>query len=125
MSIEKNKETAKNFYETAYLGNPRLAIEKYVGDNYFQHNPAVEDGKQGFIDYFEEMHAYCPDKQIEFLRIVGEEDLVSLHTHQTWGAPDNKEYVTMDFFRFEAGKIVEHWDAIQEVVPTKSGRSMY
>lgn len=43
-----------------------------------------------------------------------EGDLISLHTHQTW--PGNDQYVTMDLFRFdEAGKIVEHWDAIQQV----------
>lgn len=122
---ENNKETAVKFYETAYLGNPALAVEKYVGDEYLQHNPAVEDGKEGFIKYFNEMQDYCPDKSIEFVRVIAEGDLVSLQTHQIWGNPDNKEYITMDFFRFESGKIVEHWDSIQEVTPTKSGRLMY
>ena len=33
----------------------------------------------------------------------------------------------MDFFRFDAeGKIVEHWDAIQEVPPeSANGNTMY
>jgi len=40
--------------------------------------------------------------------------LVALHTHQRW--PDNNQYVTMDFFRFDQkGKICEHWDAIQQI----------
>ncbi|MGT2757061.1 nuclear transport factor 2 family protein [Streptococcus ovuberis] len=125
MSLVDNKRNAVAFYETAYLGNPREAVELYVGENYLQHNPKVEDGKAGFIAYFEEMKQYCPNKEIEFVRVIGEGDLVALHTHQTWGAPENKEYVTMDFFRFEDGKIVEHWDSIQEVMPTKSGRAMY
>ena len=48
------------------------------------------------------------------MRAVAEGDLVALHTHQTW--PGGDQYVTMDFFRFDAGgKIVEHWDAIQAV----------
>ncbi len=55
-----------------------------------------------------------PDKSIEFVRAVAEGHLVALHTHQTW--PKGEEYVTMDFFRFdEAGKIVEHWDAVQQI----------
>ena len=55
-----------------------------------------------------------PDKSIEFVRCIAEGDLVALHTHQTW--PGNDEYVTMDFLRFdENGKIVEHWDAIQQI----------
>lgn len=120
-----NKEKAIAFYRTAFEGNPRAAVAAYVGDYYWQHNPAVEDGKEGFICYFEQMQQDYPDKRIEFLRAIEEGDLVALHTHQIWGDPDNKDYVTLDFFRFEDGKIVEHWDAIQEVVPTKSGRSMY
>ena len=66
-----------------------------------------------------------PDKSIKFVRAVAESDLVALHTQQTW--PGNEQYVTMDFFRFDDnGKIVEHWDSIQEVPSeTKNGNSMY
>jgi predicted SnoaL-like aldol condensation-catalyzing enzyme len=97
----------------------------YVGAEYIQHNPLVGDGKQAFIDYFAEMAKSYPDKKIEFVRAVAEGDLVALHTHQTW--PGNEEYVTMDFFRFdENGKIVEHWDSMQQVPDeTKNGNLMY
>jgi predicted SnoaL-like aldol condensation-catalyzing enzyme len=66
-----------------------------------------------------------PDKEIEFVRAVAEGNLVALHTHQVW--PGGEEYVTMDFFRFdENGKIVEHWDSIQQVPSeTESGNPMY
>ncbi len=118
MNLEENKQNAISFYRTAYLGNPQLAVERYVGDDYIQHNPEVEDGPQGFIDYFNKMQEAYPLKSIEFVRCIAEGDLVSLHTHQKW--PDNEEYVTMDFFRFdEKGKIVEHWDAIQKVPEIK------
>ena len=111
--LEKNKQSAIAFYKTAYEGNPQAAINRYVGKEYIQHNPLVEDGKEGFIEYFQNMNKEYPDKSIEFVRVIGEGDLVSLHTHQTW--PGDEEYVTMDFFRFEGGKIVEHWDSIQQV----------
>lgn len=123
---ERNKQTAIDFYRTAFLGQPELAVEQYVGDDYWQHNPAVEDGKEGFITYFTRMQAQYPAKEIQFLRAIAEGDLVALHTHQIWGEPDNQEYITMDFFRFDQnGKIVEHWDAIQMITPTLSGRTMY
>lgn len=114
MDLERNKQTAIDFYRTAYEGNPRQAVERYVGDAYTQHNPLVADGPDAFIAYFERMHRDYPNKSITFVRAVAEGDLVALHTHQTW--PGNDQYVTMDFFRFDdAGKIVEHWDAIQKV----------
>ena len=122
---EVNKTNAIAFYRTAYLGSPKEAVERYVGAEYIQHNPLVGDGRAAFIEYFETMARDYPDKRIEFVRAVAEGNLVALHTHQVW--PGDEEYVTMDFFRFDdAGKIVEHWDAIQ-VVPaeTKNGNPMY
>lgn len=123
--LKSNKENAITFYRTAYLGNPSKAVERYVGEEYIQHNPAVGNGKQAFIEYFEEMGRDYPDKEIEFVRSIAEGDLVALHTHQTW--PGRKEYITMDFFRFDNnGKIVEHWDSIQEVPSeSKNGNPMY
>jgi predicted SnoaL-like aldol condensation-catalyzing enzyme len=125
MDLEKNKKNAIEFYRLAFEGNPRRAAELYVGEHYIQHNPVVKDGKEGFIEYFEKMHNEFQNKSVEFLRVVAEGDFVALHTHQIW--PGDEHYVTMDFFRFdENGKIVEHWDSIQEV-PKESanGNGMY
>lgn len=114
MKIAENKEKAIAFYRMAYKGNPAKAVELYVGEEYIQHNPDVADGTQGFIDYFKRMQREYPDKSIEFVRCIAEDDLVALHTHQVW--PGNDQYITMDFFRFdENGKICEHWDAIQQI----------
>ena len=118
---ERNRECAIDFYKTAYLGEPGKAVDRYVGREYIQHNPAVGDGKDAFVEYFERMAAEFPGKEIDLVRSVAEGDLVALHTHQTW--PDGDEYVTMDFFRFDGkGKIVEHWDSIQ-AIPDKSSNN--
>lgn len=114
MNLKENKKNAIAFYKTAYEGNPGGAVAQYVGKEYIQHNPEVADGVQGFIAYFERLQKEYPDKSIEFVRCIAEGNLVALHTRQIW--PGNKEYVTMDFFRFdEDGKICEHWDAIQQI----------
>ena len=123
--LEKNKKNAIEFYKLAFEGNPLKAVELYVGNEYIQHNPLVGDGKQPFIEYFEKMGKEYSDKTIEFVREVAEDNLVALHTHQKW--PGDEEYVTMDFFRFdENGKIVEHWDSMQQI-PQESanGNTMY
>ena len=113
-NLEENKKNAIAYYRTAFEGSPREAVDKYVGSEYIQHNPHVGNGKQPFIEYFERMAKEYPNKTIRFVRSIAEGDLVALHTHQVW--PDGDEYVTMDIFRFdENGKIVEHWDAVQEI----------
>ena len=124
-NLEQNKKNAEAFYKMAYLGNPSEAVERYVGAEYIQHNPVVGNGKQPFIEYFESMHRDYANKDIEFVRSIAEGDLVALHTRQIW--PGNDEYVTMDFFRFDdSGKIIEHWDAIQQIpAESKNGNTMY
>lgn len=125
MDVETHKENAIAFYRTAYLGEPKRAVERYVGKEYIQHNPDVDDGPDGFIAYFERMQKEYPHKSIEFVRCIAEGNLVALHTHQTW--PGGDEYVTMDFLRFdEKGKICEHWDAIQQIPKTSANpNTMY
>jgi len=123
--LKQNKENAIAFYRTAFEGNPRKAVERYVGDWYSQHNPWVGDGPEAFVAYFERMSEEYRDKSIDFVRAVAEGDLVALHTHQVW--PGDVEYVTIDFFRFdEGGKIVEHWDAVQEIpAASENENTMY
>ena len=125
MNTEENKKNAVAFYKMAYEGQPRLATEKYVGNEYIQHNPSVANGKEGFINYFEQMQQEYPEKSIAFVRCISEGDLVALHTHQTW--PGNDQYITMDFFRFDDnGKICEHWDSIQQIPETSANpNTMY
>ena len=120
-TVEENKANAVAFYEMMFNDcKPRDAIERYVGDQYIQHNPHVVSGKDGFIDYFDRMTQEYPGKRVEVKRVLGEGDFVVLHCHQIW---PGEEYAGMDIFRFdEGGKIIEHWDVLQ-TVPEQSAHS--
>jgi len=118
--LEQNKRNVAAFYELMFNEcRPREAIERFAGDDYIQHNPHVRTGKDGFIDYFEKMAAEYPGKRVDIKRAFAEGDHVILHCHQIW--PGGLEYAGMDIFRLDgAGKIIEHWDVLQEMPKTSA-----
>lgn len=114
-----NKKTVEAFYELAFNKHkPIEAMKLYVGDKYIQHNPFAGDGKQPFIDFFKDYYSKNPNAFVSIKRLIAEGDLVVVHVHSQQNKDDRGSAV-VDIFRMEKGKIVEHWDVMQQI-PDKS-----
>jgi predicted SnoaL-like aldol condensation-catalyzing enzyme len=118
---ENNKKTVHDFYEMAVNEHlPALAAKMYIGDRYIQHHPGVPDGADAFCRYFETFFHEYPNYQVEIKHIVAEGDLVVLHLHGRKNEQDRGRAI-VDIFRLESGKIIEHWDVIQDVPEMPAG----
>jgi predicted SnoaL-like aldol condensation-catalyzing enzyme len=119
MSAEQNKALVIAFYQQAFNDyQPEQAASTYLGDTYTQHNPEAPNGPEGFIGFVHWLHGQNPDMHLDLKRAVAEGDMVVTHSNLHL-KPGDRGTAVADFWRVTDGKIVEHWDVIQEV-PEKS-----
>lgn len=111
---EANRTLVLEFYDRFFNKHETVEAAKVVADAYIQHNPEVPDGKTPFVDFFTEYFKSNPESKVRVARSAADGDLVYLHVHATNGAGDRGQAV-LDIFRVKDGKIVEHWDVIQNV----------
>ncbi|WP_374028903.1 nuclear transport factor 2 family protein [Bdellovibrio bacteriovorus] len=123
---EENKILVRDFYEMAFNQHkPREAAKKYIGKKYIQHNPYVPNGAPAFYEYFEDYFKKNPKSHVVIHRALADGDLVALHLHSKQNEKDRGKAI-VDIFRVENGKIVEHFDVIQDVPEkTANGNTMF
>lgn len=124
--IVRNKQLVMKAYQALFGDHDLGALDLYWSDSYIQHNPYMADGKQGVRDFMTKMgYLNGPKQQVQFLRVIAENDLVMLQT-RTPAYDGNPEMVIVDMFRVENDRIVEHWDVMQPVPTEKTNpRPMY
>lgn len=118
-------ENAKRLYlEGIRDGDYADAINRYAGDRYTQHSTPVKDGRDGFIEFFEDFVGRNPVRDIEVVRGFEDGQFVFLHAVQSLNDGEFR-YVTADIFDTDDdGKLIEHWDIIAEMTTeTVSGHS--
>ena len=118
---EANRTLVLDFYERFFNLHDVAGASTVVADDYRQHNPNVSDGKAPFVNFFKGYFKDHPQSSVKVVRSATDGDLVYLHVHATNGAQDRGRAV-LDIFRVENGKIVEHWDVIQDV-PSKAANN--
>ncbi|MDX2937761.1 nuclear transport factor 2 family protein [Streptomyces ipomoeae] len=110
---EVNKRVAVSFLELGFTqGKLKEAIDKYMGPRYIQHDPLLPDGADGLLEGITPILNKYGTIPHDVKRVVAEGDLVVVHSEVTLG--DTRQAV-VDIMRLEKGKIVEHWDVLQQV----------
>jgi predicted SnoaL-like aldol condensation-catalyzing enzyme len=109
-----NRNTVLAFYDAAINRKDFNAARELVGECYIQHNPLIADGVDGLAGFIAQIKEAFPDLRAEVKRVFADGDFIIAHTHGV-RVPGQKGSAIIDIFRFEDGKIVEHWDVIQPI----------
>ena len=121
--LENNKRIVREYYELAFNDRkPEEAVQKYMGSYYRQHNPQAADGAEPFINFVHYFAQTFPGLHLDIKRLIAEGDLVVTHSHMTRHEGD-RGMAVVDIFRLEDGKIVEHWDVLQEIPETAANNN--
>jgi len=115
--LEQNKKVVVDYFQMVVGGGIEKAIADYLGPGYVQHNPDMQFGDEGFIEFNRQMRSAYPEIRLDIKRVIAEGDMVVTHSHLIL-EPGKPGRALADFFRLENGRIVEHWDVIQDVPET-------
>jgi len=121
--MESNKQIALSALTRVFIDRDPGVVTRYFAPDYIQHNPAIPNGAAalpGLIANLSKEFSYQPGL------VTAEGDLVMVHGRYVGWGP--KPMVAVDIFRVAGGKLVEHWDVMQEEVPasaTASGNPMF
>ena len=115
---EANKTLAVSLIEDVLMGKNPSKIGDYISsEEYHQHNPQIKDGLTGIVEavqYLTSQNNMFKYTKIHKVLRVG--NFVLTVSEGEWNG--GKKHVFYDLFRMKDGKIVEHWDVIQEI-PTE------
>lgn len=118
---KSNKKIVEDFCDTVFVRHDLRTLDRYMRDDYIQHNPDVAQGKAGFRQFFEKTFKAMPDFRYTLKKIVADGDLVFIycttsatHTGGEWlgvqPTGNRLNFDVVDIFRIQDGLIAEHWD---------------
>lgn len=123
--LAANKKLAYDFFRVVLRARHLDEADKYMKEDYIQHNPNADTGIAGFKAYFTRLGGPLPVKDTldDLVAIQAEGNYVTLSFVRPYDDPANKgqKYTTtwFDMFRIDNGKIAEHWDCATKAPPAR------
>jgi steroid delta-isomerase-like uncharacterized protein len=120
---DANKEVARRLYRRLNEGDFSV-VDEVISDDFVEHEavPGIEQTKAGARQLFEMFHAAFEGAAFEVDSLIGEGDKVvamcrmtGVHKAEFMGIAPSGQTINVgvaDQFRFEDGKVVEHWGVL-------------
>jgi predicted SnoaL-like aldol condensation-catalyzing enzyme len=112
-NTQLNKALVRSFVETILIKGRFDKLLEYYHPDIIQHNPYIPNGTDGLIKGITELAKKGVTLEIQKIHhVYGEGNFVLTVSE---GKLAGKPTAFFDLFRVENGKVVEHWDVLQEI----------
>ena len=103
-----------DMYRNVLIAMNADAVDTYISPDYIQHSSLAEPGVEALKGFLRRVREESPNATQTIKRAFVDGDHVIVHVHVVrW--PGDPGLAAIDIFRLAGGKIVEHWDVIQDV----------
>lgn len=106
---EKNTALVLDALDTLFNKKDYVKAAQFWSDSYVQHSRLVPAGREGLFNLVQTL----PDVRFEYDMVVAKGDFVWVHSRYTNSATSTA-LIGVDIMRIENGKLVEHWDVLQD-----------
>lgn len=112
----ENKALVSNFLETVLVGGHYDKVADFISaEQYTQHGTTLADGLQAVQDFLTGLADRGDTLEyIKIHRVIGQGNFVVAYSHVKF---EGDEFAVFDLFRVQDGKIVEHWDTMEKILP--------
>lgn len=108
-SEEKNTALVLEALETLFNRKDDEKAARFWSDTYVQHSRHVPAGRDGLFGLVRSLS----DIRFEYDMVIAKDDFVWVHSRYTSSATP-AALIAVDILRIEDGKLVEHWDVLQD-----------
>lgn len=111
---DKNTAFVLEALDTLFNQKDYTKAAQFWSDAYVQHSRHVPAGRDGLFGLVRTL----ADTRFEYDMVIAKDDFVWVHSRYTSSAQP-AAMIALDILRIEDGKLVEHWDVLQDE-PTRS-----
>ena len=109
-----NLQLVRDIYEQVLIPMDRTRVDDFIAPDYIQHSSLAEPGVAALKAWLDMVRVQSPEARQTIHRMFADGDHVTTHVHVVrW--PGDPGLAVCDIFRCADGKVVEHWDVIQEI----------
>ncbi len=111
---EANVQLILDLFNKVLIPMDSSLVDQFIAPDYLQHSSLAEPGREALKRWLDFVRVESPQATQKIYRVFAEDDHVITHQHVVrW--PGDTGFAVCDIFRNEDGKIVEHWDVLQEI----------